>query len=71
MGDSFSYSHYFVCFMSVEDINSTPASVWEEYLLLLLAVLINLVENSLPLRVCHELHLFAIIQCLEKFTVQK
>jgi hypothetical protein len=57
--------------MSVEDINSTPASVWEEYLLLLLAVLINLVENSLPLRVCHELHLFAIIQCLEKFTVQK
>lgn len=66
--DSFSCSH---CFLSAENIHSTPASAWEECLLLLLSVVINLVENSLPLRVCHELHLFAIIQCLEKFMRQK
>lgn len=55
--------------MSAEGINPTPASVWEECLLLL-SVLINLVENSLPLSVCHELHTFAIVQWLEKFTGQ-
>lgn len=47
--------------MSVEDINLIFVLVWEEYLLLLLVVLINLVENSLFFRVCYELYLFVII----------